>query len=148
MQLAEEIAIVSHLDGDFAFLETQNRASCGNCTSKSGCGAVSSIFTYKPKSSLKVINSLKLKSGDSVVVGIHSGNFLQATLLMYLFPLMFMFSVSLFAKLFFGETESILAGLVGLFSGLFIVKKYTQIKNVANQFQPKLIRKIINVDLK
>jgi len=145
MQFAEEHAIVSHLEGDLVVLDNQNSASCSNCSSKSGCGNAFSFFTFKPKNKLKVINSLNLKSGDEVVVGMPSDRLLKATVIMYLSPLLLLFTFSLVAKLFFGETASIIAGLIGLILGLLLVNKYTLQKNIAEKFQPKLIRKIIKV---
>lgn len=145
MQFAEETAIVSHVDGDFVFLETKNINSCANCSKKSGCGSVSSIFAYKPRNKLRISNTLKLKEGDTVVVAMSSGKLLMATVLMYLSPLLLLFTFSLIAKLIFGETASIFAGLCGLSAGLFWVKRYTQQSEVAKIFQPKLVRKIINL---
>lgn len=147
MQFAEETAVVSSVDGDFVFLETQNSASCSNCSSKSGCGSVSSIFTFKPKNKLRVNNTLGLKKGDSVIVALASDKLLIATVLMYLSPLILLFTFSLIAKLLIGETASILAGLCGLFVGLLWVKRFTQQSAIAKQFEPKLVRKIINVEV-
>lgn len=147
MQFAEETAVVSSVDGDFVFLETQNSASCSNCYSKSGCGSVSSIFTFKPKNKLRVNNTLGLKKGDSVIVALASDKLLIATVLMYLSPLILLFTFSLIAKLLIGETASILAGLCGLFVGLLWVKRFTQQSAIAKQFEPKLVRKIINVEV-
>jgi len=147
MQFAEETAIVSSVDGDFVFLETQNSASCSNCSSKSGCGSVSSIFSFKPRNKLRINNTLGLKQGDSVIVAMASDKLLMATVLMYLSPLVLLFIFSLIAKLLMGETASIIAGLCGLFLGLLWVKRFTQQNEVAKQFQPKLVRKIINVEV-
>ena len=147
MQYAEETAVVSQIDGDFAFIETQSNGSCGNCSSKSGCSNILSIFALKPMNKLRINNTLSLKEGDSVVVAISSDKILMATFLMYLLPLIMLFVFSLIAKLFFGESASILAGLFGLFSGLLWVKNYTQHSDVATRFQPKLIRKIIKVEV-
>ena len=146
MQFAEETAIVSQLDGDFVLLETQNNGSCGNCSSKTGCGSVSSIFTFKPRNKLRINNTLGLKQGDSVVVAMAADKLLMATVLMYLTPLFLLFTFSLIAKLLIGETASIAAGLSGLFIGLIWVKRFTQQSTVAKQFEPKLIRKVINIE--
>ena len=145
MQFAEETATVSQVDGNFVYLETQNQGSCGNCSLKSGCGSVSSIFTFKFRKNLKISNTLKLREGDSVVVAVSSDRLLMATVLMYLSPLVLLLFAALIAKLVLGESASIIAGLCGLFTGLYLVKKFTQQSEVANMFQPKLVRKIINV---
>ncbi|MEH6455751.1 MAG: SoxR reducing system RseC family protein [Cocleimonas sp.] len=146
MQFTEETALVSHVEGNFVFLETQNNGSCGNCSSKTGCGSVSSIFTFKPRNKLKINNTLELEQGDSVIVAMAADKLLMATFLMYLSPLILLFIFSLIAKLLMGETASIVAGLCGLFIGLLLVKQFTQKSAVAEQFQPKLIRKIINIE--
>ena len=145
MQFAEETAIVSEVEGDFVLLKTQNNGSCGNCSSKSGCGNISSIFSFKPRSALKISNTLQLKEGDSVVVAMSPSNLLLATILMYLMPLLLLFLFSIVAKSIWGENASIAAGLAGLGVGLLWVKKYTQQSNVSDMFQPKLVRKVINV---
>jgi len=146
VQFTEETALVSHVEGNFVFLETQNNGSCGNCSSKTGCGSVSSIFTFKPRNKLKINNTLELEQGDSVIVAMAADKLLMATVLMYLSPLILLFIFSLIAKLLMGETASIVAGLCGLFIGLLLVKQFTQKSAVAEQFQPKLIRKIINIE--
>lgn len=147
MQFAEETAVVSAVNGSFVFLETNSKASCGNCSTKSGCGSVSSIFTFKPKSKLKVNNTLGLKKGDSVIIALATDALLLATILMYLSPLLLLFVFSLIAKLLVGETASVFAGLCGLFVGLFWVKQFTQRSSMAKQFQPKLLRKVINIEV-
>ena len=141
MQFAEETAVVSSVDGDYVFLETQNNGFCGNCSASTGCGSVSSIFTFKPRNKLRINNTLGLKEGDSVIVAMASDKLLMATILMYLSPLVLLFIFSLIAKLLIGETASIIAGLCGLFAGLLWVKRFTQQNEVAKQFQPKLVVK-------
>lgn len=147
MIFAEEKATVSHILGDFVFLETQNNPSCVSCSSKAGCGQVASIFTFKPKNKLKVNNTLKLKEGDEVIVAMPTGTLLKATVLMYLLPLILLFLFSLIAKLALGESASIVGGVLGLLVGLVFVNRYSQQTRVSQEFQPKLLRKVINVNL-
>lgn len=147
MQYTEETALVIKTDSDFAYLETQNATSCGNCSTKTGCGSVSAIFTFKPRNQLKINNTLGLKTGDSVIVAMPSDKLLIATVLMYLLPLLSLFVFSYVAKLFFGEVASIIMGLVGLFLALMIIKRFTQRDNFASYFQPKMIRQIIKLEI-
>lgn len=146
MKFAEEEAVVSHITGEFVFLETQNKASCNNCSSKTGCGSVASIFSFRPRNKLKVINTLKLNEGDTVIVGMPSNKLLQATILMYLLPLLLLFIFAFIALLILGESASAIAGFLGLFLGLLMVNQYSKKTKIANQFEPKLIRKIINLE--
>jgi len=147
MQFTEEKALVIKTDRDFAYLETQNAASCGNCSTKSGCASVSSIFTLKSRNKLKINNTLGLKAGDSVIVAMPSDKLLIATFLMYVLPLISLFVFSYIAKLFFGETASILMGLGGLFVALMLLKQFISRDNIASYFQPKMIRQIINLEI-
>lgn len=146
MQFAEEKAVVSNVDGDFVFLQTLSKTSCSNCYLKSGCGQVSTIFTLQRNNKLKINNTLNLHEGDSVIVGMAPDKLLIATVLMYLSPLLLLFVFSFIAKILLGEYASIIFGMIGLFSGLLLVKKITQQKSIASSFQPKLIRKIITVN--
>lgn len=146
MTFAEEKAVVSYTEGEFAFLETHNNPSCDNCSSKSGCGQVSSIFTFKPKNKLKVNNTFNLKAGDEVIVAMPYDKLLKATFLMYVLPLLLLFMFALIAKLALGEPASMIAGILGLLTGLLLVNKYSQQKIIADQYRPKLIRKIINLE--
>jgi len=148
MKNTEEKATVSEIHGEFVFLETQNFGSCENCTSKKGCGQVNSIFKFKTKNKLKLksLSLLNLKVGDEVIVSLPSDKLIKATMLMYLSPLIFLFIFSLFAKLMFGETASIFMGIMGLVLGLLIVNQYAKHQSVAKDFEPKLVRKIINLE--
>jgi len=147
MKFTEETALVIDIDGDFAYLETQNSDSCGNCSSKSGCGSFSVIFTLKPRNKLKIKNTLDLKTGDSVIVAMPSDKLLIATALMYLLPLLSLFLFSFIAKILIGEVASIITGLIGLFVALVLVKLFIENDNVATFFQPKMIRQVINFEI-
>ena len=144
----EEKATVSKIDGDFAFLEAQYNGSCENCTSKTGCGQVNSIFKFKTKNKLKIKihSTLNLKVDDEVIVALPTDKLLKATIMMYLSPLILLFTFSLFAKLMFSETASILMGVFGLLLGLFLVNHYARNQSVAKEFEPKIVRKVINLE--
>lgn len=149
MKNIEEKATVSGIDREFVFLETQNIGSCGNCTSKKGCGQVNSVFRFKTntKLKLKAHSNLNLKVGDEVIVALPSDKLLKATILVYLSPLLLLFVFSLIAKLMFSETTSIVMGVFGLSLGLFLVNQYAKHQSVASEFEPKLVRKIINLEV-
>ena len=142
MRYLQETAIVSHTEGDFAFLKTDSSSQCGHCDSKSSCGSLS-LFNVTPKTDLKVENTLGLIEGDSVVVALPSNRLLLGTLLIYLFPLLSLLLFSVIGRMVGGETVSILAGFGGFFASLIIVKKLISHQSLASKFNPKLLRKVI-----
>jgi len=146
MQFAEERAVVSQVEGSFVYLKTQSKKGCGSCSSKMACGNTSSIFILKPRNKLKLNNSLGLKVGDSVMLGMPTDKLLQATLFMYVLPIVFLFVFAVIAKFSFGEVASILAGLAGLLMGLVLIKVMSKHGAINDRFEPKLLRKIITVD--
>lgn len=139
MQLEQTTATVVKVDGDCAFLKTNQQSSCGECSSKSSCGSVK-LFSFVPESkyNIKVKNTLDLKAGDSVRLEMESARLLQGTLLLYLLPLLSLFVFAALGKYVGGEGVSILAGLSGLFIALFVVKKFVSQKPVSQQFVPKV----------
>ena len=145
MQYAQETAIVSHIKDEYAFLKTRGSSGCGGCTLKPTCGSAS-LFSFTPDTNLKVMNTLGLRAGDSVIVSMSSGKLMLGTVLIYLLPLLALFSFAVIGKMLVGEITSIMSGLGGLFLALFFVKKYIDHRNVALQFEPKMLRKIIQVD--
>jgi sigma-E factor negative regulatory protein RseC len=145
MQLAEQTAIVNHVDGDLAYLKANSNAGCGSCSSKLSCGSTS-LFSFTPNNYLKVTNTLDLRAGDSVIVSIPSEKLLFGTVLVYLLPLFVLFGFAIVGKLLLGESASILLGLVGLFLSLIFVKKFIAQKNIRPQFEPVIQRKIIRVN--
>ncbi len=144
MQYVQETAIVSHIKDDYAFLKRNGSSGCGGCTLTSTCGSVS-LFSFNPDTNLKVMNTLGLRAGDSVIVNMPSGKLMLGTVLIYLLPLLALFSFAVIGKMLVGEITSIMSGLGGLCLALFFVKKYIDHRNVALQFEPKMLRKIIQV---
>lgn len=145
MQVTQETATVSFIKGDFAYLETGSTSVCGSCSAKSSCGSFS--FLKRSNSFLRVVNTLNLKSGDSVIVGLATNKLLLGSVLMYLLPLLMFFLFAFVGKVAGGETTSIIAGIVGLLGGLLVLKRVVGRSNVAKQFEPKVIRKVVGINV-
>lgn len=154
---AEEVATVSQIEGDYVFLQAAANRSCEQCSSRAGCASLSSLFNFMSRiarssraelpsasnqQTLKLPNTLDLKVGDQVVLELSTAALLKATAMMYIFPLLLVFAAAIIAKLAWGESASIVAGIMGLLIGLLCVRQYSQRPQVIEQFQPKLVRKI------
>lgn len=141
MQLAEETAIVSFIEGDYAFLETgRGVASCNKCSARSSCASVTLV--KRSESHLRIKNSLNLKAGDTVILGLSTDKLLFGTVLIYLLPLFALFVCAAVGKHLGGELYSAIAGICGLFVSLFLIRKFVKQKKVIKQFTPHIIHTV------
>jgi len=142
--MQQEIAEVSYIDGDYVFLKTSNKTSCGECPSKGSCGSVKLFKPLVDNDVIKIKNTLdlKLKEGDSVTLSLPPSKLLLGTFLVYLIPLIALIIFSVLGKMIAGESASILAGIAGLGISLFLVKKFLAKKTVSQQFTPDLAPRV------
>lgn len=139
--LAEEIAIVSFIDDDYAYLKADSASACSSCSAKSSCGA-KTITKPNAEYNLRVRNDLNLKEGDSVVVSLESQKLLIATVILYILPLLMLFAFSFLGKSFYGEIGSIIGGITGLAAGLLIVRQGFAKDKLKKQFEPAILRNL------
>lgn len=139
-ELAEEIATVSFIDDSYAYLKAESASACSSCAAKSSCGART---ISKPSSSynLRVKNTLNLKEGDSVIVGLSSNKLLFGSVVLYILPLLMLFLFAFIGKTYFGEVASIFAGIFGLLAGLLFIRHSISKGGVEKQFEPIIIRR-------
>ncbi len=144
MEFIQEEAIVDNVENGFVYLSTKNVA-CDSCSSQSAC----SSFSFSPSTinrSLKVVNTLSLKKGDRVIVELKTEKLVLGTLLIYILPLLSLVFFAVIGKLIFGEGVSILLGMSGFILSLFFVKHTLSNKRLAEQFEPKLLKKVIAIN--
>ena len=147
MSLEQEFAEVVSVDGGYAFLKTNNKNACGECSSKGACGSMKLFEPRKnEKYNIRVKNTLNLKIGDSVVLELSASKLIQGTFLIYLLPLFSLFLFAGMGKLLAGEIASVFTGIGGLIIALFFVKKFVSHNTVSDQFVPKVTRKILTID--
>jgi len=139
--MQRELAEVSYTDGEYVFLKTSNKTSCGECSSKASCGSVKLFKPIVESEGIKIKNTLDLKEGDSVVLELAPSKLLQGTFLVYLLPLISLMIFSVLGKMIAGEGVSIIAGLIGLAVSLYLVKKYLAKKAVSQKFIPTMLEK-------
>ena len=144
MQFTQEEAVVDDVGNGYVFLSTNN-ASCKSCSSQSGCSSFS-FFSNTPSRSLKVLNTLSLEKGDRVMVELKTEKLVLGTLLVYILPLVSLLVFSILGKFLLGEGFSILFGIAGFVLSLFIIKRIMSNKGLSDQFEPKLLKKIILIN--
>jgi sigma-E factor negative regulatory protein RseC len=139
---AQEVAEVSYVEGEFVFLKTSNQSSCSECSSKSSCGSARLFKPLVEAQEFKIKNTLGLKVGDSVVLGLPPSTLLQGTFLVYLIPLFTLILFAVLGKIIGGEGISIIAGVAGLVISLLMVNKYLSKRVITEQFTPKMLEKV------
>ncbi len=141
--MQQEIAKVSYLEGSYAFLNINNNAACGECSSKSSCGSAklfNPLASVKDNGTIKVENTLNVREGDSVLLALSPAKLIQGTLLVYTLPLLALFVFAAIGQVLGGEMMSILGGLTGLLFTLLLVNKLMSNESVAQQFVPTMLK--------
>jgi sigma-E factor negative regulatory protein RseC len=117
--MIEELATVVKVKNHQVWVNPQISSGCGACIQKATC--TSSIFGkfFKPRV-IEVDSSFPLAEGDRVMVAIDESLLLNASLLLYLFPLLAMFIGAGVAEAVLGNAEGYIAaaGLSSLFFAL------------------------------
>lgn len=128
--MIEETARVVLVDGEYAFVETERRASCGSCQSQGSCATSVLAGLFKRRyNQLKVLNTELAKPGEQVVIGLQEQALLKLSVLAYLLPLFWMILMAMAAQhfsgyftLFSGELPQVIGGLLGLIGGFFLLR--------------------------
>lgn len=109
--MIEELAVVVKIENHQIWVESRQTSTCGGCQQKASCttSALDSVLKKKP---VPVDSDIQLKTGDEVMVAIDESLLLRASLLLYLVPLIALFTGA-------GIAEWLLAGTV-LYAELWI----------------------------
>jgi sigma-E factor negative regulatory protein RseC len=89
--MIEESAVVVKIENHQVWVESGQNSACGGCLQKASCAAsaVGSVLKKKP---VPVDCDIQLKTGDRVMVAIDESLLLRASLLLYLVPLIALFT--------------------------------------------------------
>lgn len=130
--MIEETAHVVSVEGQFAWVETERRSSCGSCSAKGcGTGALSKILGARVQR-IRVRDPIGTRVGDSVILGIEERVLLLGSLMVYIVPLLLMLGGGLLGELLAPQWEadaeglSLLFGVVGLASGFLWLRSYNR----------------------
>ena len=144
--MIEETAHVVETQGEYAWVETERRSSCGSCSAKGcGTGALSKILGRRSQR-LKVLNPIDAKAGDTVVLGIHEQALLKGSLAVYIVPLLAMLGGALLGEGLApqwgsdSEAMSLLFGLFGLAAGFFWLHRYNRRLSRDERFMAVILR--------
>lgn len=134
----EERARVVALSTDGAWVETVPKTSCNGCAARRGC-ASGLLTRWRRTPRLALSTDEKLHVGDSVIIGLPAGRFLQGALIVYGWPL----SLAIVAG---GLAESLtsaghfsvpLSFFAGLLAGLLVSR--LQLRSHQRRYRPYLL---------
>lgn len=89
--MIEELAVVVKIENHQVWVESRQNSACGGCLQKASCTA-NAIGSVLKKKSVPVDSDIQLKTGDQVMVAIDENLLLRASLLLYLAPLIALFT--------------------------------------------------------
>ncbi|RDH84729.1 MAG: polyurethanase [endosymbiont of Galathealinum brachiosum] len=142
--MIEENAVVIDVNEQQVLLETQRKSACQSCSVKSGCGTSTlSKVVGNRSSQFAVDNTLDVKVGDTVVVAIDENALVQGSLLIYLFPLIFMMMFGILVEYFFSNELITIASVVsGFVFAMILVRRVMSGSGLKKSIQPHLIRRV------
>ncbi|MDJ0881381.1 MAG: SoxR reducing system RseC family protein [Gammaproteobacteria bacterium] len=139
-----EQARVIEVNSDRAVIEVINSAGCSGCQYNGACGtgSLGRLLGFRAKP-ISVLNTQNLSVGDQVMVKMPNKVLFISSFLVYMLPLLLLFSFSLLANILFGASEllNVLAALIGLFCGLWFTSRISQHK-LGHSFEPMVIHHI------
>ncbi|MGZ4970458.1 MAG: SoxR reducing system RseC family protein [Methylobacter sp.] len=89
--MIEELAVVVKIENHQVWVESGQNSACGGCLQKASC-TTNAIGSVLKKKSVPVDCDIQLKTGDEVMVAIDENLLLRASLLLYLVPLIALFT--------------------------------------------------------
>lgn len=144
--MIEEPGRVIALEPGAVWVETQRKSTCTGCSAKNGCGQglMDQLGVRERRELIRALSDLRLRVGDSVVIGVREDVLLRGAILVYLFPLIALFASALIAaKLSAAEPYVILAGLGGFLISWLIVRKRSQRMADDPELQPIVLRALL-----
>ena len=141
--MLKETGLVTKIEGDLAWVNTQSKLTCSSCQVESTCGnAILDKYLAGKVFISKVKNTLSAQIGDQVEISIPKASITKASLLVYWFPLFSLMVGALLGDyLFKTEVATIFTSFVGLAFSYFVIKFYNN--HIMNNeiFQPKMLSK-------
>ena len=143
--LTEQAQVVA-IEGDRVRVATARQSACDSCRSQAGCGQKLLAGIGRGQRFEIVVENpqrLILQPGDQVELGIEEASFLQASVMVYLVPLLMMVMVA-FAAEFVAVPEIGVIGLavVGLAAGFVVVKRWSGSRAGQCRYQPRILTRV------
>ncbi len=153
--MIEQTAVVTETTSDTAKVKVYRESTCGGCQAKSACGTSSFAKVLGNKFSVvSALNPIHAEPGDVVKIGMRESVMLQSAFLVYMFPLVMLFSGALVfnaANLWFalnlGQIPTIVGGLTGLAIAFVLIRKTMSRRHHDERYQPVILSKASLADM-
>lgn len=141
-EMLQESGLVTRIENDIAWVNTQAKLACSSCRVESTCGngilekyLAGKLFISKLK------NTLNASVGDQVIISIPKARVTKASMIAYMIPLcLLMFGA--FVGNFWSEFLSILGSVIGFALGLLIIRFYNVKISKDQSYEPVMLSKI------
>ncbi len=139
-----ENGIVTDVNSSLAWVRTIRSGSCESCSSKDSCGT---SHHGQKEMIVSVKNTLNVKKGDQVVIGLETKPLLVITFLLYVFPVILLIVGALLGNSIAPSFHmnpsflSLVTGIIFFCAAFFIIRKKSQALSTNEIYKPFLVRK-------
>ena len=143
--MIEEQAIVIGCDGSGdgrIAVRVDRKSACESCQMKAGCGQkLVNDSSQRKCIEFELENHFDAKVGDRVTMAIPEKSFLQASVVMYVLPLILMIIGAVLGESYFALADIgiFLLASLGFLTGLYLARKFAQTHQFNPDFQPHII---------
>lgn len=144
--MIEELAVVAKIENRQVWVENGRNSACGGCQQKTSC-TTNAIGSLLKKKLVPVNSDIPLKPGDEVMVTIDENLLLRASLLLYLTPLIALFTGAGIADWLMGNrpySDLWIAGsaVLSFLASLWLITKMQSALLLNYDARPAVVRKI------
>ena len=145
--MIEELAVVVKIENYQVWVEGGQSSACGGCLQKASC-TTNALGSVLKKKSVRVDSDIELKTGDQVMVAIDEAVLLQASLLLYLLPLIALFTGAgvadwLFVdNIWYADLWIAASALSGFLLCLWLINKAQNLMILGYYARPIVVKKI------
>ncbi len=138
--IKEWATVVSWQNGE-ALVSCDVKSSCNSCASRAGCGSrVLNKLGPQTTHTITVPSTEPLVAGQKVELGIAESSLLSSALLVYMSPLVGLFSMAgLFQALFGGDIAAVCGALLGGVGGFLLARGLSPRLSNRAQWQPVIL---------
>jgi sigma-E factor negative regulatory protein RseC len=145
--MIEKLAVVVKIENYQVWVEGGQNNACGGCLQKASC-TTNALGSVLKKKSVRVDSDIELKTGDQVMVAIDEAVLLQASLLLYLLPLIALFTGAgvadwlLADNIRYADLWIAASALSGFLLCLWLINKAQNLMILGYYARPNVVKKI------
>ena len=145
--MIQELAVVVKIENDQVWVKAGQNNTCGGCQQKTSC-ATNALGSVLKKKSMPVDSDIQLKTGDEVMVAIDENLLLRASFLLYLVPLIALFTGAGIADwlladdALYADLWIVGSALLGFLLSLWLINKAQSLLILSYYARPVVVRKV------